>query len=652
VQRQRNLEKLATSRPVPNAPAGARERMSELDAVHYRMLWMDEDTASREWLEAHGYGEKMQDAMEAMLSDEAKAIRSWLVAQYDAQYDQINAVYRRIYGVNMPRVRNYAPRLVDHGGQVSDMALDPLQAGRQLMAGFTKRRRLDTKSPPRQVDALTAYWQNAHAVEYWTNWAETIGDFRAVFTHWSTQAAVKATNGEQAGNDLAEWVQILERNGIQNANGQGQLRKWASAMADYALVGKLGVLAKQMVAGYASAAQIGIPEYLGAVNRITRGEASITLAEVYRMDAVQRRMATISPEVRVATRGRGLTPVEAGLDAFLERVGTDIHALDNAHVWLRDRIGWFDAVFTTLSAAAAYDVAFREAKAAGMEDADARELATGRMEKVVADTAQADSVRNKSLSELRMGTVGRLLMPFQSANRQALAMTMLATKQKRWGDAARMAVIHWAATGIIAQTVGNIVRTLLSGDDVDEVWEWEDYARAIVIGPLTGARYLGMAIEALAPFFGGFERRQAAVPMSEGLRLIRQAVQGDFEYKGLADTWERLAAGDVLDTKGDIDTKSVLGGLGGVGLLVGGRATWAAIGANLIKQASGFADTVTRTDAEREAEQAKRDRQTIKDFNKKNPRPEMPPEMQEADKAARRAREAAWAAEIRSLEGE
>jgi len=624
-QRQRNLEKLATSRPVVGAPAGSRERMSELDAIHYRMLWMDEDTASREWLEAHRYGQDMQDAMEAMLSDEAKAIRSWLVAQYDAQYDQINAVYRRMYGVNMPRVKNYAPRLVDHGGATTDMSMDPLQEGRQLMAGFTKRRRLDTKSPPRQMDALTAYWQNAHAVEYWTHWAEGMSDFRAVFSHWQTQAAVKATNGDQSGVDLNEWVQILERNGVQNANGQGQLRKWSSSMADYALVGKLGVLAKQAVAGYASASQLGIPEYLGAVQRIVRGEASVTLAEIYRSDTIQRRMANVSPEVRIGTRGRGLTPLEGRLDALLQMVGTDIYALDNAHLWLRERIGAMDALFTTMSAAAAYDVAFREATAAGLVEADARAAATARMETVVADSAQPETVRDKSLSELRGGLVARLLMPFQSANRQALGMTLLAVKQKRWQDVAQMAAIHWVATGIIAQTIGSIMRSLFSDDDLEDVWEWEDYARAMVIGPLTGARYLGMAIEALAPIFGGFERRQAAVPMAEGIRLMRQAITGDFEFKSLTNT------------------------LSGVGLLIGGRASWASISASIIKQVDGLADTVTRTDAEREAEQAKRDKATLKEAAAAAPaKPEKPQEQKDAEAAKRRAKEAARAAAIRA----
>jgi hypothetical protein len=249
------------------------------------------------------------------------------------------------------------------------------------------------------------------------------------------------------------------------------------------------------------------------------------------------------------------------------------------------------------------------------------------METVVADSAQPDSVRNKSLSEHRTGLWGRLLMPFQSANRQALGMFLLSIKQGRTADAVRQGVLHWMVTGIVAQTIGSVFRSIFSGEDLDDVWEWEDYARSVIIGPLTGARYLGMAIEAAAPLIGGFERRQAPVPMAEGIRLMRNAATGEWDYKALTDS------------------------LNAVGLLIGGRASWASIASSVLKQGGGLADTVTRTDAERDAEQSKRDKATIKAAAEKAPKPEKPQAQKDAEKAARRAREKAEAQAIRDRGG-
>lgn len=628
--RLKRIEALATPRDVAGAPTPSSSRMGELDAVHFTMLWMDEDTASKEWLELHGLGAKAQTALEAFLSDEAKAIRRWLVEGYDRQYEEINAVHRRLYGVNMARVRNYAPRLVDHGGNSNDMSLDPLAAGRQLMAGFTKRRRIDTKSPPTQVDALTAYWQNAHAVEYWKAWVETTADFRAVFSHFSTHAAVMARHGKGTAAALNEWLEILAMNGVKQANGQGALRRWTTAMADSALVAKLGVLGKQLAAGYASASQLGLPEYMGALSRIATGQTALSLSDMFNADPVQRRMGRVDAEVRLATRGRGMTPAEAQFNKWLKLVGTDLNALDNAQLWLRQRIGWTDAAFTSISALAAWDVAHREALAAGAVDVEARAMAWRATEKVVADSAQPETARDKSLSEQRMGVVGRLLMPFQSANRQALGMFILAARQGRTKDAVQMAVLHWMVTGFVAQTVGSIMRSALSGEDVEEIWEWEDYARAMLIGPLTGARYLGMAIEAVAPLFGGFERRQAAVPMAEGIRLMRKAVTGDFDFKAIMDS------------------------INGVGLLIGGRASWLSIAVNVAKQGAGVADTLTWSDAEADEKASKVDKEEIaavakaRKETKAELRGEPTDEEIEAAKAGKRERERAKANAIRA----
>ncbi len=622
-QRQRNLERLSTTKDVPGAPADV-PRMSELDAVHFTMLWMDDDTGSREWLAAHGLGAQAQAAMEAMLSDEAKAIRRWLVGQYDAQYDAINAVYRRMYGVNLPRVKNYAPRLVDHGGSANEMQLDPLQEGRQLMAGFTKRRRLDTKSPPRQVDALSAYWQNSHAVEYWRAWAEQTSDFRGVFSHFSTQSAVKAAGGDSVGATLNEWLSILERNGVQAANGTWLMRRAMSGQAQVALVGKLGVLMKQAVAGIASISEVGFRDYAASLRRIVAGEAAITVRDAFDLPAVQRRMANLSGEVRVAVKGRGKTPIEANLDRALRAIGTDLHALDNAQVWLGDRIGWTDALFTSLGAAVTYDTAFREAKAVGQSDAEARAAAEERVEQVVSDTAQPMTARDKGLVELRHGMLARMLQPFQSANRQALARIMLGVQQGRWQDVARDAALYFVVQGVIQQTLGNLFRSAFSDDDMDEIWEWEDYARAVAVGPLTAAFFFGPMLEAVVSWFGGFERREAPNTFAKGVSLLGRALRED--------DWDFKTLQNVLTAAG----------------YAGGRMAWAGIVANVMKQAEGLVDTVTRTDAEREAEQVKADRALIQEEKKKNPKPERPEEQKAADAARRRAREAAQAEAIRN----
>lgn len=590
--RLKRLEALAARKTVPGAPADAPE-MSELEAIHYTMLWSDLD--SRDWLRQWNFGEDFQDAVEAWLSPEAREIRRWLAERYDAQYDEINAVYRRLHGVNMPRVANYAPRLVEHG--TATASPDPLNPGavegRGVFAGFTKRRRPNIASMPIQTDALSAYWMNQRVVGHWRAWAETMREFRAVFSSPDTAPTIKAAAGEKSASFLNQWMQLLEQGGNRDAFAVGTLRRWMSANADNALVGKIGVLFKQLPAAYGSAAEIGWGEWLRSVARIARGQASTTLAAIYDSPVMQQRRWSDLPETFQAASGRGAHPFARAL----RRVGVEPFAIDQVQTWLRERIGWTDAFFTTLSAA--YDFHFREAKALGQSDPAARALAEERASLTVARTAQPDSIVNKSLYENGLSLPGRLMFAFQSANRQALFMTVAAFRAAGVRDARawRMAITHWVITGLVTQTMGSLIRDLTTDNEPENetIWTAGDYARAMLFGPLTGALYFGPLVDALGGLAGGFERRQAVGPagaLGEGGKALIDALTEEdsaFDMKS-ADTIARA-----------------------FGLLVGGRATAGNMLANVWKQIAGAVDNAVTTDEEEAGLKAKQFRQKVKE---------------------------------------
>jgi hypothetical protein len=254
--RIRNLEAMATPRPVPGAPPDS-PRFSQLEAVHMTMLWSDMD--SRDWLTMHGYGDDMQTALEAYLTPESKAVRTWLQEWYDDQYDDLNEVYRRIHGTNMPRVRNYSPRMVEHGKDA--VSIDPLGAGglsaRGVFAGFTKRRRPALQAAPVLADALQAWAQNQRVVTHFLSWAEASSELRAVFSTSATATFIKAAGGKQAAVDLNDWLSDLESGGVSDAQGSALWKRWLRANTADKLFGKLGVLMKQIPAAYGSAAEVG-----------------------------------------------------------------------------------------------------------------------------------------------------------------------------------------------------------------------------------------------------------------------------------------------------------------------------------------------------------------------------------------------------------
>ena len=355
-------------------------------------------------------------------------------------------------------------------------------------------------------------------------------------------------------------------------------RRWLRANSDNALVGKLGVLAKQIPAIYGAAAEIGWGDYLASARRVATGTAARPVSGAVESRIMRARGFQRPPEIGQAASGTGASP----FTAKLRRLGVDLNRVDLAMEYLRGRIGATDAWFTARGAAIAYDAHFRDGKAQKMSDAEAHAYAERLTERTISRTAQPDSLANKSLAENHAGTFGRLLHQFQSANRQALFMTIAAFRDGGFksGTAWRMAVTHWALTGIVTQTVGSMIRDMLSDDEDDEIWSLGDYVRAILLGPLTGAVHIGPIIDAVASLFGGFERRQAA-----GIAAAVTDVGKEFA--------EMLREGDEIEWR---DQEKVARGLG---LLLGGRWSALNVSENIGKQLREGTENATRqrTDA-------------------------------------------------------
>jgi hypothetical protein len=179
------------------------------------------------------------------------------------------------------------------------------------------------------------------------------------------------------------------------------------------------------------------------------------------------------------------------------------------------------------------------------------------------------------LFEARQGITGKLAFAmFQGANRQAFAMTRLAMQQGRWGDAGRSLGVYWVLNGLVLQTIGNLMRYATSDDDWEEDWRIEDYVKAILMGPLTGALWFGPMIEAVAARLpGGYEPRQAS-PALDVYKLLKNMSKDEFDIRD---------AGAVTQ---------------GLSVLLGGRFAAIGLGWNVAKQVLGFKDAVTEGDQE------------------------------------------------------
>ena len=566
------LEKIAIPREVPNISIkGVPAFMSELQAAHYTMLWKDD--ASKEWLESHGYDQGVIDGLENFMSEPAIKVREWLHEKYEAQYFRINEVYRRIKGVNLPRVAVYAPRMVEHMNQriEGDLTTAAGMAG-HMSTGFTKRRVQTPRGEPKPLDALAGYWSNAFMVEHYIAQAEFIGDLRATLGSKDVRMAIDANRGPRLSAQLTQVITAIDEGGVKSAmsNSMGAkfLRRSAEATARGSLAYNIGTILKQVPAAFASIAEIGPAQFWKSLGRINSGKAAVSPKVLRSSATIERRKTDTDLEMSVALKG-GTRPI-------LSLPGEAHFKAVAAMNWGMDQLGNADASLTSLSAAIAYDAHYRAAIEAGLDEGSARKIASERMEETIARTAQPDSVTTKSLFELQLGDVGRLLFMFQGPNRQAFGITYLAAKQvQKGGSKAKLAnvlFLYWFVVPTIMQTIGNLMQMATSDDDSEEIWEIGDYLRSWALGPLTGALWVGPSLEAGVSLFGGFEKRLGESPITSAGEMLK-----------------RLYA---LANDDDIELKDITRTVSLIAKTVGGDSAAAAILARLTNQAYGTIERV------------------------------------------------------------
>jgi hypothetical protein len=568
-----SLEKLAIPKDVPGVSIRAVPAfMSELQAVHYTMLWRDD--ASKEWLESQGYNKAVIDGLENFISPEAITIREWLHEKYEAQYFRINEVYRRIKGVNLPRVAVYAPRMVEHMNQQieGDLTTSGGMAGR-MSTEFTKRRVQTPRGEPKPLDALVGYWSNAFMVEHYIAQAEFMGDLRATLGSKDVRLAIESKRGQRLATQLTQVITAIDEGGVKSAMsntiGGKFLRRSSEATARGSLAYNIGTILKQFPAAFASVAEIGPVQFWTSLGRINSGKAAISPKDLRASATVQRRKTDADLEMSIAMKG-GTRPI-------LSLPGQLHFRVLSAQNWGMDQLGNVDSNLTSFSAAIAYDAHYRAAIKAGLSEEAARKVASDQMEETIARTAQPDSVTTKSLFELSLGDVGRLLFMFQGPNRQAFAITYLAAKRALKGESkaklANVLFLYWFVVPTLMQTIGNLMQMATSDDDWEEVWDIDDYLRAWALGPLSGALWAGPTIEAAVSLFGGFEKRLGESPITAA-----------------GETLKRLYA---LANDEDIELKDITRTVDGIAKTIGGDAAAVSIISRLTKQAYGVYQRVT-----------------------------------------------------------
>ena len=555
--------------------------LSQDEAIYYTMVW--DQAAYQSNLEKHNdFTQKTIDQMEDWLTPESKQFRSHLQEEYQKDYDRINAVYRALNGVDMPRVDRYAPVSIDTGN-VNDLQVEPfgnsaMQSG--LAAGFTKLRTNHDMKIRRQ-GASTTFWAHTQQVDYYVAYADMARELRAVFSDPTVRDGIILKKGTRRAGTIGMWVDQFHNNGARRAAGLLAMEQFSLRMQRATVLTGLawnfGTLLKQTSALFGTLTEIPATAWIRGMGALLLNPKRYT--QIFRSSTVQRRIeAGMSIEMQVAMSSGQTSP-----SLLMAAMRKGLPA-----------IGMVDAAWTSVGGAIAYDYHLREARKAGASEADARKIAEDRLDLTIGRTAQPAANMDRSLTEINMdaNAFGRVYMMFKSEPRQKMAIAMMGIRDAFKTKGRRLQGTQAAFTTLVLMTVATKIMDewfamAFRDKDEDEMWDLESLGHAIATGQSSGIPFAGEAIELLSGT--AFDQQVYA----DGSQI------GD-TAKALSRGWNKLLAGEFGKEEDELTAKAMTKDINsitrGMGVIIGGRAAAAGVSSRILKDMANLTDFVTDTE--------------------------------------------------------
>ena len=463
---------------------------SDLEALYFLQLHAQEQY--RPALDKYGFTADVMAKMEEKLNPKASDLGEFLRQEYDDEWNRLNPVFQRLYGLDMPKIRNYAPGVFEHmdakSGDAPAMDSFGTQASvNSMSAGFTKAR-THHMARPRLSNAMAAYWSHLEATEYFIHYAELSRDARQIFRNPEVRRRLEGNYGIKATRLFSDWLDALEVDGKFRATNMLALsemtQKSLAVQASAGLAFNIGVLLKQIPAAMGFLLEMPTVDAMkGMVSVMAKPSM---LKTVWNSEAVQQRILTgISPEDRNL------------LDSSKASPSLIMEMLEHGRL----PIAYADAAFTTLSGGVAYAHHLEQARKSGLSDTAAEAHALAAATRVIERTAQPATTQDKSMAELTAKGFAKFLFMFKSDPRQKLAIVTNALQDVREGKdgaksaAARKLLYGWVLYGLSNEVLADVWSAASRDSDDPDRWSWKDYLAAMICGPASSIPFVGQGFE-------------------------------------------------------------------------------------------------------------------------------------------------------------
>jgi hypothetical protein len=498
------------------------------------------------------YNQDFVNKAEKLLRGEAKAIRQYLLDKYDAEYEAINKVYRKVYGLNLPKNQFYSPLVVESIRAPAQAGIDPVTGG-VFAAGANSPSALRSRggaiAQPVFRDAVQTYFGHMLQMAHWKAYAEFNGEVSALLGHRDTRNVVKGKAGEQAATVMNNWLQYFQQGGNKDAANHLAINQMINRMtgnfATMALFGRISTLALQVTQLGAASAKMPVGAYLSRFGRLMSGRLGwkTALDSAY----IQRRIKDMPPAVALAMQGlRADKPSQ----------------IRNASRWLGQHLSGFDGFFTAGTYAIVYDYQLSQARQNGMGGQEAADYAREATERIVDEIAQPTRAGARSIYELNStNPVARAVWAFSSESRKNMGLLMYNGAKGGGRNFGKALTYVLLLNGLVGIVIRNAFRDMRDEDDEEifdeKNWGWKRLAAQFISDPIYGIPVVGETIEgAIYTAFGVYQPSGSVFDVARGVpaakRLVTQypvdLLEGEAEFRDIvADVNRVLAAAGLFN---------------------------------------------------------------------------------------------------------
>ena len=507
--------------------------MTQLEAIQYLLSWEQSDVRGR--MEYHGWDEAaIQRLRDATADSTSQAVMNFLRQEYAASWATLNPVYKAMYGVDMPRIPNYAPTRYHHTGTEQDIDVFGGPTATSGMTASFVHARINHKAELRQMDAMHVYMQHMAQAGHFVHFAELMREMKGTLNNPEVKKSLEQHMGSGNYKTLNMWIDSLQRNGANKAGETEAITKFVGAITKAKAVSSMGFNARTLIMQTDSLfrwiAEIPLKAWLPS---LFDSRLWSNIHETWKSDTIQRRVREgMTPDMQYVMQQGKLTP-----SLFLEMGRIGFYPMR-----------WVDGVFTSASSGLIYTYHYNEAIKAGMTPDAAQAEAADRMDAAVHKLSQPTHMTAKGLHEVNAGAIMKMILMFTSDPRLKFAIEAQAIQQIFKGQDVAMnfqrvgAVMVWA---MISQLMGNLYRAWAT-DSEEEIFQWDEFLTAAAFAPFQGLFLVGSLSSSTVALFTDKPAPKNADPLTEAVTRMKRVYKNADQLLNTEDLPKLLKTWDDL----------------------------------------------------------------------------------------------------------